>query len=157
MKCDYCDSKFKEMPEDQVCPNCGAAIPSQKEQPAGDSRYPEPPIGVYEGNRAYVEVTKESVVFVRKGLLGTKDERVEVPFCEIMRSTNRRGYSIWPGVFFVHDKHGKTKVMYATSPSTRSMAMFIYYTEVANQLFEMIHQFCSACANINLGKEEWLE
>ena len=155
MKCDYCDSKFKEMPEDQVCPNCGAAIPSQEEQPAGDSRYPEPPIGVYEGNRAYVEVTKESVVFVRKGLLGTKDERVEVPFCEIMRSTNRRGYGYLYGMFFVLDKYKKTKVVYRYSRGY--IGMVIRYNGCMNQPFEKIHQFCSACANINLGKEEWLE
>lgn len=27
MKCQYCDSQIKKIPENGICPNCGAALP----------------------------------------------------------------------------------------------------------------------------------
>lgn len=153
MKCDYCDSRFTEMPEDQVCPNCGAAVSEKEEMPAEVSLYLESPVGIYEGNRAYVEIKKESIVFVRKGIMGSKDITAEIPFNEIVESINRRAYGLWPGVFFIYDKYKKS-IVYDVSEVVHFAPIKIFYEEKDNKTFEMIHKFCSACAKINLGKEK---
>lgn len=142
MKCDYCDSKFKEMPEDQVCPNCGATILTLEERKAIVS-IPGPPTGTYDGVYGRIDVGNRCVTFFLDIAFQKKTEIVL--YDEILKVSFIRATASQWGYLSVRDIKRKNLPL----PKKATDALFdetsVCFDEQSNSAFERLYTFLLKC------------
>lgn len=84
MKCEYCGSWLREVPDNRCCPNCGGPLGScGSDEPAEQCGFPEPPLGVYSGVNGWLEIGKNSVRIRKEKIAFTKCTDYEVSYNEL--------------------------------------------------------------------------
>ena len=144
MKCDYCDSKFKEMPEDQVCPNCGATILTMEERKAM-MKFPDPPVGTYKTAAGRMEIGVESVTFYQRFLLTQKVTTIF--YNEIVAASFEKGRGLINGFLCLRDyKTRNYPLMSSCIDDSIDISGVLFY-EQDNETFERLYRFFQQCAN----------
>lgn len=152
MKCEYCDSLIKNVPENGICPNCGGAL-GIEDRHSTELRFPDPPVGIYVDPAGdYIEISDTYIKTFKDIPLG-KDVVTEIPFDTI--------YSVKfePGAYF---KMGFLCVrrlddIEIPMPVKHSQAIkdntTIVLSSTNNEKFYPVYLFLKKCADIVNGEE----
>lgn len=144
VKCDYCGSIFQKLPEEGVCPNCGAAFEENI------IPYPTPPVGIHKSGRCSIEITENSVIIRERVAMLAQTYEIVIPFSEIMLVKFRPAGSIFPGNLHLHNLESMHKfITQRSSNESVNDHLWINFPNYRNEEFELIYDFLNACAEIN--------
>ena len=143
MKCDYCGSIFQKLPEEGVCPNCGAAF-------EGKVVYPKPPIGVHKFDGCSIEITEEAAIVRHDAFLGDCAHENIIPFEELLVVEFRPATCIFYGNLQLRNLESIHKfIAQGSSNRPSNDYLWINFPNYRNDEFERIYKFLNACAEIN--------
>ena len=146
MKCDYCDSKFKEMPEDQVCPNCGAIVPTIEERKMM-LRFPNPPVGKYIGHNGSVQIERDRLIIRRAHFLEMTHE-IEIRYCDLVSVDLLPAEKYGSGFLCVRDDKLRQYPVPCSSLDALTDVTCIVFYSPANEIFKEIADYLQACVRL---------
>ena len=146
MKCDYCDTDIQEISANGLCPFCGALL-SVEEKPTAMTVYPEPPVGKYLGNNGHIEIGHDSVTLCFVRGFPKQVSRIFLSFADIEDSK----LVVWKRTacyLTVKDFSRKNRFYMPARAHTFGPMSLIFNPDQAKAM-DKLHQFLSACAEIN--------
>jgi hypothetical protein len=149
VKCEYCDSVIKTVPDNGICPNCGGVLPEQttcKEKRRHNLKFPEPPIGTYEDVGGFLKIEKDSVTFYRRRSYSHEESCITIPFNEIYAAHHLPASFFLRGVICVRRWEDRY-----SPPSRRRLLSdktLVFFNPEDEHKFIPPYQFLKKCAEI---------
>jgi len=152
MKCEYCDSIIKPVPDNGICPNCGGVLGEERRRECEALVFPEPPVGMYSGGLDYVIIGEDYVKLYAKYSFGRIIDR-EISFDEIY------AVKFIPGTFFkigflcVRERKDAEIPLPATYKEAINDVSTIGFDTSCNEKFYSVYLFLKKCADIVNGTQ----
>ena len=122
MKCEYCESEIRIVPDNGVCPHCGAALQMEKQK----LQFPESVIGVYYTAWQRCEIGPNHIRIVRK-VFEKSDYRISLD--DIRAVSFVPGTGFHSGFLCVRTKSNMEKPMpMSTGQAQEDETTFVYAT-----------------------------
>ena len=157
MKCPYCDSIIKVVPDSGTCPRCGGSLTvciQKKKSQRQELVFPEPPIGIYRFSDGYLQIA-ESCVKISKTTVHHGKVNNIIPYSEIAKVNYAPGKTLKPGFLSVRTEQDK----YVPDPNTTLDRIedkgIASVHKSNNDVFCRIYLFLKECADIvNAAKQD---
>ncbi len=161
MICPYCDSLIRELPDNRTCPQCGAPLAAsfteeQKNQNYAhtakekestlDICFPEPPVGVYKDVAGYLELTEDSVVFLRRQFI--RGHKRVIPYSDIYAVTYQPGVTLNCGFLCVREWKDRNIPLPSVTAEAAVDETAVYFVKAKNERFRHVYAFLKECADI---------
>ena len=150
MVCEYCGRQFAQLPENGVCPGCGASA-REKATPV----FPEPPIGAYKNLLGDVaEITSDALVF--RMCFGFWQYKTQIiPYTDIYNVQYEPGNWFFGGWLCVHTWEEKYKPLPKTMLGCLKEKIQFYIRWREKNKFSGMIDYLQQCAEIaNAAREE---
>lgn len=151
MKCGYCDSVLRKIPEDGCCPNCGALISPVCRRNL-DIRFPAAPVGRYKDAAGYLEITEDSVTFYRKHFI--KGYARTIPFRELYDISFDEGKAWSAGYLCVREWQDRQNPTIQDAAEAVFDATSVYFPLMQNTQFEQLYQYLKRCMAMVTAAQE---
>ena len=147
MKCEYCDSIIRVIPDNGICPNCRAVLTdadAAKEKIIKNLKFPDPPIGTYNDAMGFLKIQKDSVVFYRRYFPVDK-ACVEIPFSDIYAAYHLPAGFLRLGVICIRQRENRH-----VPPSRDYTAdnTLVCFGALEEEKFMPVYSFLKECAAI---------
>ena len=161
MICPYCDSLIRELPNNRICPQCGAPLAAsfveeQKNQNCAHTAkenestpkicFPEPPVGVYKDAAGYLELTEDSMVFLRRHFI--KEHKRIIPYSDIYAVTYESGATLNCGFLCVREWKDRNIPLVKSSTDAVYDETSVYFGKAKNRMFHNVYEFLKQCAEL---------
>lgn len=143
MNCPYCDSRISNLPDNQVCPHCGAPL-GEMNAPKRLS-FPEPPLGTYRQTFGFMEVQAHGLRFYQKFLWDTLDRFV--PYSELTAVCFVPGGKKL-GFLSVRDTQNENLQMPSVSREAAGDMTSVIFNSMENDRYCKVYDFLKQCADI---------
>ena len=160
MICPYCDSLIRDMPDNNVCPQCGAPLGIYRDTGNGSRakghalKFPDPPIGVYKDVAGYLEIGKDSVTFSRRPWF--KEHKRTIPFSEIFAVAYEAGKPFNSGFLCVREWQDRKLPVPVIAYEVVEDETSVYFKMSDNEKFWHVYNFLKQCADINnAANKDW--
>jgi hypothetical protein len=153
MRCEYCDSVIKTVPDNGICPNCGGVLPKNAEHSGKGILFPEPPVGVYKEPNGYLEIGNNSITFHRHPWpVAPKTERT-ILFEEICTVSFEYPKPFSSGTMCVRGWQDRyLPLARGTDAVTDPTA--VYFGDAKTNTFRRLYEFLKQCADLNAKRNE---
>ena len=161
MVCPYCDSVIRDLPDNHICPHCGASLAlyskieckgQQKSQLQSTSRrvrgitFPNPPVGRYKDAAGYLEVGEDGITFYRKQFI--RESKRTIRFGDIYAVSYKPGVTLNSGFLCVREwKDRNIPLVHASSDAVFDETS-VYFVKSKNGIFEQIYMFLKQCEEL---------
>ena len=152
MKCQYCDSIIKNVPDNGVCPNCGGAFGGAKRRNSIELVFPEPPVGVYKDAAGYLEIAQDSVTFYRNQWPAEQNIRQTIAFRDIYAVSYVAARPFMAGSLCVRQWKDRNVSLVSGADAVMDETA-VYFKKEKNQMFYEIYLFLKECTKIAKAAE----
>ena len=147
MKCEYCDSIIKPVPDNGICPNCGGVLGEEERRECEALVFPEPPVGVYKDAAGYLEIAQDSVTFYRNQWPIKKSIRQTIAFRDIYAVSYVEARPFMSGSLCVRQWKDRNVPMVSGADAVMDETS-VYFRKEKNQIFYQVYLFLKQCEQI---------
>lgn len=154
MICPYCDSRVKDLPDNHVCPHCGAPLGKNCDTEQREDEYrlrketEESLIGRYNQTMGYMEIGESSVEFRKEQFVG-EDTVAVIPYSEIAAVYMKPSGRIDGGFLCVRDRQNQHIPSPKTTWKAAGDCTSVLFCFSENEKYTKIYQFFKQCADRN--------
>ena len=148
MKCEYCDSIIRIVPDNGVCPHCGGMLPIKRSL----REFPNPPIGKYVDQSDFIEICDTYVRIYIK--YWGEDLDSIIFYKDICDVAFKESGSIRGGFISIRERCNSSIPMPKTTLQAYSdRSSFCFYDEEKNAVFYSVYTFLKKCAEVAQASE----
>jgi len=156
MKCEYCDSMIRHVPDNGVCPNCGGVLPISVRQTIPskqDSKplYPKTPFAMQKGLFGYLELRERSLrLNVKKPYTPRID--ATIPYDELFDAAYVPATMWLQGFLCIRGWQNRYNTIPKTVWECSSYDTIMYFDQLDNEVFHRAFVFLKEIARINASR-----
>lgn len=148
MKCEYCDSIIRDVPDNGVCPNCGGMLATEENQQNKPPEVkmekkvrslPAPPVGRYKDAAGYLEIGEDSITFCRQHFI--KAHKRTISYDDIYDVAYGPGVILNSGFLCVREWKDRNIPMPTCSADAVFDETAVYFVKSKNEMFRKLYEY----------------